>query len=102
MKVKRDLSTMAQYLIWAMENRRPVTNQEIYRAVEGACARHGRELPNQWEAAVRQTLQAHCSSSPQYNGRDDFFWRNLQSQNFEFTMKRLREPIGDGGERADG
>ncbi len=36
MKVKRDLSTMAQYLIWAMENRRPVTNQEIYRAVEGA------------------------------------------------------------------
>jgi hypothetical protein len=73
MKAKRDLSTMAQYLIWAMENRRPVTNQEIYRAVEGACARHGRELPNQWEAAVRQTLQAHCSSSPQYNGRDDFF-----------------------------
>jgi hypothetical protein len=21
-------------------------------------------------------------------------WRHLQSQNFEFTMKRLREPIG--------
>src|SRR5260370_28168785 len=56
-----------------MENRRPVTNQEIYRAVEGACARHGRELPNQWEAPVRQTLQAHCSSSPQYNGRADVF-----------------------------
>src|SRR5258708_34383225 len=73
MKAKRDLSSMVQYLIWAVENRRPVTNQEIYRAVEGACARHGRELPNQWEAAVRQTLQAHCSSSPQYNGRDDFF-----------------------------
>ena len=29
-------------------------------------------------------------------------WRHLQSQNIEFTMKRLREPIGDGGERADG
>ena len=24
-------------------------------------------------------------------------WRLLQSQNFEFTMKRLREPIEDGG-----
>ena len=22
-------------------------------------------------------------------------WRHLQSQNYEFTMKRLREPIGD-------
>jgi hypothetical protein len=22
-------------------------------------------------------------------------WRNLQSSNIEFTMKRLREPIGD-------
>ena len=24
-------------------------------------------------------------------------WRHLQSQNIEFTMKRLREPIKDGG-----
>jgi hypothetical protein len=24
-------------------------------------------------------------------------WRNLQSQNIEFTMKRLREPIEGGG-----
>ena len=24
-------------------------------------------------------------------------WRHLQSQNFEFTMKRLREPIEGGG-----
>jgi hypothetical protein len=23
-------------------------------------------------------------------------WRGLQSQNIEFTMKRLREPIEDG------
>jgi hypothetical protein len=29
-------------------------------------------------------------------------WRHLQSDNIEFTMKRLREPIEDGGERADG
>jgi hypothetical protein len=26
-------------------------------------------------------------------------WRELQSQNIEFTMKRLREPIEGGGER---
>ena len=24
-------------------------------------------------------------------------WRHLQSQNIEFTMKRLREPVADGG-----
>jgi hypothetical protein len=24
-------------------------------------------------------------------------WRHVQSQNFEFTMKRLREPIEGGG-----
>jgi hypothetical protein len=29
-------------------------------------------------------------------------WRHLQSQNIEFTMKRLREPIEDGVERASG
>ena len=27
-------------------------------------------------------------------------WRELQSQNFEFTMKRLRTQIEDGGEIA--
>jgi hypothetical protein len=70
---RQDMSTMAQYLIWAMENRRPMSNQEIYRAVDDVCAQHGRKLPNQWEAVIRQTLQSHCSSCPQYNGRDDFF-----------------------------
>jgi hypothetical protein len=24
-------------------------------------------------------------------------WRHLQSQNIEFTMKRLREPVEDAG-----
>jgi hypothetical protein len=24
-------------------------------------------------------------------------WRHVQSQNYEFTMKRLREPIEGGG-----
>ena len=73
MPTERDLTTMAQYLIWAMEGRRPMTNAEIYRAVEDVCKRHERKLPNQWEAVVRQTLQAHWASSPQYSGRDDLF-----------------------------
>ena len=29
-------------------------------------------------------------------------FHELQSANIEFTMKRLREPIEDGGERASG
>jgi hypothetical protein len=29
-------------------------------------------------------------------------WRPLQSQNIEFTMKRLREPINDGSGRPGG
>jgi hypothetical protein len=69
----KDISTMAQYLIWAMEKRPPMTNQQIYRAVEDVCRRHGRKLPNEWEAQVRETLQAHCATSPQHNGKDDFF-----------------------------
>jgi hypothetical protein len=73
MKTRQDLSTMAQYLIWAMEDKGSMKTQKIYKAVEDVCARHERELPNEWQAEVRQTLQAHCSSSPQYKGRDDFF-----------------------------
>jgi hypothetical protein len=69
----KDVSTMAQYLIWAMENRRPTTTQEIYRAVQDTCERHGRKLPKEWESEIRQTLQAHCASRPQHNGKDDFF-----------------------------
>ena len=60
-------------LIWAMENRKQMTTQAIYKAVEDTCRRLGRKLPNQWEAEIRQTLQAHCSSRPQHNGKDDFF-----------------------------
>jgi hypothetical protein len=64
----RDLTPMAQYLIWAMENRRPMTNPEIYKAVQEVCVRHGRKLPEKWEEEIRQTLQSRCASSPQYNG----------------------------------
>ncbi|MDP3693689.1 hypothetical protein [Bradyrhizobium sp.] len=68
-----DLALMSQYLIWAMEGRGKMSNQEIYRQVRIVCKKHGRTLPPNWEAEVRQTLQAHCIGRPQHNGRDDFF-----------------------------
>jgi hypothetical protein len=70
----RDLTTMARYLVWAMESTaRPMSTTEIYRAVQDVCAKYGRVLPPQWEAEIRQTLQAHCGTRPQYKGKDDLF-----------------------------
>lgn len=64
---------MRQYLIWAMEGRGVMRTQDIYNSVKHWCAKMGRQLPPKWEEAVRQTLQAHCSSRPQYKGREDCF-----------------------------
>ncbi len=69
----RDLSPMVQYLVWAMEGRGEMTTQAIYRAVKSKCDKSGRMLTGTWQDAVRQTLQAHCRSRPQWNRRDDFF-----------------------------
>jgi hypothetical protein len=69
----RHLTPVAQFLIWAMEHRGVMTTDAIYRAVKAQCERMGRQLPNEWEAEIRQTLQAHCPSRPQWNGKDDFF-----------------------------
>lgn len=64
---------MTQYLIWAMEGCGKMSNKEIYREVKKVCEEAGRELPTEWEAEIRQTLQACCPGRPQHNGRDDFF-----------------------------
>jgi hypothetical protein len=69
----KDVSTMAQYIIWAMEGRGKMPLADIYREVESQCKLHGRKLPNNFEAEIRQTLQACCKGSPQHNRRDDFF-----------------------------
>ena len=69
----KDISTMAQYLIWAMEGRGKMALADIYREVERQCKQHGRKLPNNSDAEIRQTLQGCCSTSKQHNGRDDFF-----------------------------
>jgi hypothetical protein len=69
----QDPTSFVQYLIWSMEGRGVMRMPDIYHAVQRYCARHGRALPDQWEAMVRQTLQAHCASRPRYEGGEDFF-----------------------------
>jgi len=68
-----DYTPMSQYLIWAMEGRGKMSLTDIYREIKAVCKRHGRQLPSNWEAEIRQTLQACCAGSRQHNGRDDFF-----------------------------
>jgi hypothetical protein len=65
--------TMAQYLVSTMKGRGKMSNPSIYREVEKLCNERGRELPVNWKAEIRETLQAHCASRPQWNRRDDFF-----------------------------
>lgn len=67
------ITPMSRYLVWAMEGRGKMSNQAIYREIKRVCKQHGRELPPNWEAEVRHTLQACCPGRPQHNGRDDFF-----------------------------
>jgi len=67
------LTPMAGHIVWAMEGKGKMTTQSIYRAVKNICEKQNRELPENWDAVVRQTLQAHCSSRPQYKGGDDLF-----------------------------
>jgi hypothetical protein len=69
----RDLAPMAQYLIWAMEGWGMMTNDVIYQALKRVSHEHGRQLPDHWESHVREILQTHCPSRPQWNGKDDFF-----------------------------
>jgi hypothetical protein len=69
----RNLTPVVWYLIWAMEGGRVMQTQAIYRAFKAVCDEHKHELPLNWQEEVRQTLQAHCPSRPQWNGKDDFF-----------------------------
>jgi hypothetical protein len=55
----RDLTPMAQYLIWAMEGRGKMSNQAIYREVKNVCKNMEGGYPRNWESEIRQTLQAH-------------------------------------------
>ena len=54
-------------------------------------------------SAARKAIREYYKRFPNKRYQTELeSWRHLQSQNFEFTMKRLREPIEDGGERASG
>ena len=96
----RDPFPMVQYLIWAMEGRGEMSMHAIYRAVQQQCARFGRPLPDQWEAEVRQTLQAHCASRPQYKGRGDFFtWHRRGFWSCKTISPSLDEILAECGDR---
>ena len=68
----RDITPVARYLVWAMEDadHGDVDDLSSFKEV---CDNTKHPLPDNWQAEVRQTLQAHCSSSRQYRGRDDLF-----------------------------
>lgn len=71
-----DLSSVAEGLVWAMQERGPMHLQSIYRAYEKT--QHDlkgimRPLTREFEATIRRTLQDHCSSSPRFKGGDDLF-----------------------------
>ena len=70
---RRHLAPVAQCLIWAMEGRGKTSLHDIYRETRRVFRDHGRTPPTEFEAEVRQTLQACCKGRPQHNGRDDFF-----------------------------
>ena len=57
--------------------------REKFTKDRNAARRHAREY---FERFPKQRYQTEIES-----------WRHLQSQNIEFTMKRLREPIEDAG-----
>lgn len=57
-----------------------------------------REKFTRERSAVRKQAQEYFERYPKdrYQALVEI-WRNLQSANFEFTMKRLREPIESAG-----
>jgi hypothetical protein len=64
---------MVLCVVMAMSGRGKMSNKAIYREVKKVSEQLGRPLLANWDAHVRQTLQAHCPGRPQHNGRDDFF-----------------------------
>ena len=52
--------------------------------------------------AARKLAERYFRNFPKERYRTEIeSWRELQSQNIEFTMKRLREPIDDGERASD-
>ena len=57
-----------------------------------------REKFTKERSAARKAIREYFKRYPNKQFQTELeSWRHLQSQNFEFTMKRLREPIEGGG-----
>jgi hypothetical protein len=57
-----------------------------------------REKFTKERSAARRAIREYFKRYPNKQFQTELeSWRHLQSQNFEFTMKRLREPIEGGG-----
>jgi len=57
-----------------------------------------REKFTKERSAARRAIREYFKRFPNKRCQTEVeSWRHLQSQNFEFTMKRLREPLEDGG-----
>ena len=63
-----------------------------------------REKFTRERTAARKLAERYFRNFPKERYRTEVeSWRELQSQNIEFTMKRLREPVEDSGaERSSG
>jgi len=56
-----------------------------------------REKFTRERTAARKAIREYYKRFPNKRYQTELeSWRHLQSQNIEFTMKRLREPIEDG------
>jgi hypothetical protein len=57
-----------------------------------------REKFTRERSAARKVAQEYFERFPKDRYQTEIeSWRHLQSQNIEFTMKRLREPVDHGG-----
>src|SRR5260221_4377245 len=57
-----------------------------------------REKFTKERSAARKAIREYYKRFPNKRYQTELeSWRHLQSQNFEFVMKRLREPVESGG-----
>jgi hypothetical protein len=76
---------------------------DILRVSTGRCIRDGndpfiQEKFTRERTAARKMAMDYFERFPKQRYQTEVeSWRNLQSQNIEFTMKRLRQPIEGAG-----
>jgi hypothetical protein len=63
------LGNFVDIVVGAMEGRGTMSNNEIYRAVKMQAEKVSWGLAKEWEAQVRETLQAYCPGRPEHEKR---------------------------------